>query len=74
MTSPEANTQGPAGHMFKLVTLNTWGLSGQIQRPRMFSHLKNMFTDIAFVQETLPRSNDQARLRVMGRSSLSFKF
>lgn len=29
----------------------------------MFSHLKNMFTDIAFLQETHVRFNDQARLR-----------
>lgn len=39
------------------------GLGGQIKRSKVFSHLKNISSDIIFLQETHLRISDHTRLR-----------
>lgn len=51
------------GSSVKLVSSNGRGLGGPIKRPRMFSHLKVLNTDIAFLQETHLRLCDHNSMR-----------
>lgn len=52
----------PRGWLGTCVTWTVRGLDGQIQRSRVFSHLKSLSTDIGFLQETHLRITDQIRL------------
>lgn len=52
--------------MLRTVRLTSWnvrGLGGPIKRTKVLSHLKNVNTDIAFLQETHLRLCDHTRLR-----------
>lgn len=45
--------QGAGGNIVKLLTWSVRGLGGQIKRSKVFSHLKNLSTDIAFFYKRL---------------------
>ena len=47
----------------RIVTWNVRGLGGQVKRAKVFSHLKSLSTDVAFLQETHLRTEDHIRLR-----------
>ena len=47
----------------RFVSWNVRGLGGPVKRSRVFSHLKDLKTDIAFLQETHMRICDHTRLR-----------
>lgn len=47
----------------RFTSWNVKGLGGPIKRARVFSHLKNLNTNIAFLQETHLRLCDHTRLR-----------
>ncbi len=51
------------GFSVKLVSWNVRGLEGPIKCSRVFSHLKNLNSDIVFLQETHLRIEDHIRLR-----------
>jgi len=51
------------GISVNLVSWNVRGLGGPIKRSRVFSHLKNLNSDIIFLQETHLRVKDHVRLR-----------
>lgn len=42
---------------------NVKGLNGPVKRGKIFSYIKNLKTDIAFLQETHLRNSDQLRLK-----------
>ena len=47
----------------RFLSWNVNGLGGPVKRSRVFSHIKDMKADIAFLQETHMRVCDQTRLR-----------
>ena len=47
----------------RFTSWNVRGLGGPVKRARVLSHLKDMKTDVAFLQETHLRVCDHARLR-----------
>ena len=51
------------GSAVKFISWNVKGLNGPVKRGRIFSHLRNLKTDIAFLQETHLRNLDQLRLK-----------
>ena len=53
---------GPLGSV-RFISWNVRGLGGPTKRSRVFSHLKSLKTDIAFLQETHLSVNDHTRLR-----------
>ena len=62
MTSQNTGQRGSVGSV-RFTSWNVRGLGGPIKRSRVFSHLKSLNTDIAFLQETHLCVNDHARLR-----------
>lgn len=50
-----------SGHL-KLVSWNVKGLNHPVKRKKVFSHLKQLKTEIAFLQETHIRCSDNSRL------------
>ena len=63
MTDASVMPGGVDGHKINIITWNVQGLGGQIKRSRVFSHLKYLSADIAFLQETHLRTVDHTRLR-----------
>ena len=62
MTNQNTGQRGSVGSV-RFTSWNVRGLGGPIKRSRVFSHLKSLNTDIAFLQETHLCVNDHARLR-----------
>ena len=58
-----ANTTLAGGSAVRFVSWNVRGMNGPVKRARIFSHLKRLHTDIAFLQETHLRVQDQVLLR-----------
>lgn len=51
------------GSAVRFVSWNVRGLNGPVKRTRIFTHLKRLNTEIAFLQETHLRTEDHNRLR-----------
>ncbi len=51
------------GSAVRFISWNVRGLNGPVKRARIFSHLKRLHTEIAFLQEMHLRIQDQALLR-----------
>lgn len=51
------------GSAVRFTSWNVKGLNGPVKRGKILSHIKNLKTDIAFLQETHLRSSDQLRLK-----------
>lgn len=62
MVSPNISQRGLNGSSIRLVSWNVRRLGGPIKRSKVFSHLKGLNTDIAFLQETHLRINDHYRM------------
>lgn len=54
---------GIDGSSVRLVSWNVRGLGGPVKQSRVFSHLKSLNTDMAFLQETHLCASDHSRLR-----------
>jgi len=63
MTDASVMPGGVDGHKINIITWNVRGSGGQIKHSRVFSHLKYLSADIAFLQETHLRTVDHTRLR-----------
>lgn len=46
-----------------MISWNVRGLGNHVKRAKVFAHLKSLFADISFLQETHIRPKDQARLK-----------
>lgn len=58
-----ANTTKDGGACLRFVSWNIKGINGPVKRGRIFSHLKHLKTDIAFLQETHLTTKDHHRLK-----------
>lgn len=63
MVNPNISQRGSSGSNIRFVSWNVRGLGGPVKRSKVFSHLKGLNTDIAFLQETHLCINDHCRLR-----------
>ena len=63
MVNPGISQRGLSRSSIRFVSWNVRGLGGPIKRSEVFSHLKGLNTDIAFLQETHLRINDHCRMR-----------
>ena len=57
------NTMNDGGANLRFVSWNVKGLNAPVKRGRIFSHLKRLKTEIAFLQETHLVPNDHHRLK-----------
>lgn len=62
MFNPSISQRGLSGSCIQLVSWNARGLRGPIKRSKVFSRLRGLKTDIAFLQETHLRINDHFRM------------
>ncbi len=53
----------PSGSAVRFVSWNVRGLNGPVKRTCIFTHIKRLKTEIAFLQETHLRIEDHNRLR-----------
>ena len=60
------------GSAVKFISWNVKGLNGPVKRGRIFSHLKNLKTDIAFLQETHLRNRSTTFKKAVGGTNISF--
>lgn len=58
-----ANRSNYAGSAVRFTSWNVKGLNGPVKRGKILSHIKNLKTDIVFLQETHLRNSDQLRLK-----------
>lgn len=58
-----ANRSNYTGSTVRFTSWNVKGLNGPVKRGKILSHIKNLKTDIAFLQETHLRNSDQLRLK-----------
>lgn len=63
MVNLSISQRGLSGSSIRFVSWNVRGLGGPIKRSRVFSHLRSLKTDIAFLQETHLCINDHFRMR-----------
>ena len=63
MVNPNISQRRPVGSSVRLVSWNVRVLGGPVKRSRVFSYLKGLNTDIAFLQETHLRTCDDNRMR-----------
>lgn len=57
------NSANHSGSAVRFMSWNVKGLNGPVKRGRILSHIKNLKTDIAFLQETHLSNSDQMRLK-----------
>lgn len=55
----------------RFVSWNVKGLNGPVKRDRVFSHLRQLKTEIAFLQETHLTTTDHHKLKAFGLANLS---
>lgn len=63
MVNTSIYQRGISGSSIRLVSWNVSGIGGPIKQSKVFSHLKGLNTDIAFLQETHLGINDHCRMR-----------
>ncbi len=70
-----SNIKDREGAVTKIASWNVRGLNNLIKRNKVFSHLSELKTEIAFLQETHLLNRDQSRLcRGAFYSGVSFGF
>lgn len=63
MINNAGGTSPVGGAAVRFLSWNVKGLNGPVKRTRIFSHLKQLKTDVLFLQETHLRLEDHTRLR-----------
>ncbi len=63
MADMDNEVKNPSGSAVRFVSWNVRGLNGPVKRTRIFTHIKRLKTEIAFLQETHLRIEDHNRLR-----------
>lgn len=63
MAGTDNKVECSGGSVTRLVSWNVRGLNGPVKRTRIFTHIKKLKTEIAFLQETHLRIGDHNRLR-----------
>lgn len=63
MINNAGGTSPVGGAAVRFLCWNVKGLNGPVKRTRIFSHLKQLKTDVLFLQETHLRLEDHTRLR-----------
>ena len=64
-----ANTTKKGVSCLRFVSWNVKGIDGPVKRGRVFSHLKHLKTEIAFLQETHLIAKDHQRLHGLAKVS-----
>lgn len=63
MANSHGNLTNPVRFTVRFLTWNIKGMGNPIKRSKIFSHLKRLNTDIAFLQETHLRNQDHLKLK-----------
>ncbi len=66
MADMDNEVKNPSGSAVRFVSWNVKGLNGPVKRTRIFTHIKRLKTEIAFLQETHLRIEDHNRLEKHG--------